>query len=100
VGNGIEAIDALARARYDIVLMDCQMPEMDGYEATRRIRQAEKTAPGAFAHYIVAITANTLDGDRDKCLASGMDEYLSKPIQLDALRAVLERIDARRPADL
>ena len=89
VANGREALDALEVAPYDIVLMDCQMPEMDGYEATRRIRERERNA-GRPPVYIVAMTANAMKGDEERCLQVGMDRYLSKPVMLDELRAVLE----------
>jgi signal transduction histidine kinase/CheY-like chemotaxis protein len=85
--NGQEALAALDRASYRLALMDCQMPEMDGFEATRRIR----ARPDALARIrIVALTANAMEGDRDRCLAAGMDDYLAKPIQLEALKAALE----------
>ena len=89
VANGAEALAATARVAYDLVLMDCQMPEMDGFAATREIRRRE----GEFNMHtpIVALTANALEGDRDRCLAAGMDDYLSKPIKIEQLRAVLER---------
>jgi CheY-like chemotaxis protein len=75
--NGLEAVDMVNRFPYDVIFMDCQMPEMDGYEATRRIRQL----PGVNAHIpIIAITANAFRGDREACLASGMDDYLTKPV--------------------
>jgi CheY-like chemotaxis protein len=91
VASGVEALAALNRCNYDIILMDCQMPEMDGYEATRRIRKLEAEAPNQPRHYIIALTANALDGDRAKCLAAGMDDYLSKPIKLETLAQAIER---------
>jgi len=87
--NGREAVAALARERYDLVLMDCSMPEMDGYEATAQIRALEREL-GRHTP-IVAMTANTQLGDAEKCLAAGMDDYLAKPITLVELRRKLER---------
>jgi CheY-like chemotaxis protein len=89
VNDGREAIDAVAHGDYALVLMDCQMPEVDGFEATREIRRAEAARGGHVP--IVAMTANALDGDREACLAAGMDDYLAKPVQLAALRAAIER---------
>ena len=86
VENGELALTALQSKNYDLVLMDCQMPVMDGYEATAAIRQL----PGASRNVpIVALTANAMQGDQDKCLACGMDDYLSKPIKPHALQAIL-----------
>jgi CheY-like chemotaxis protein/HPt (histidine-containing phosphotransfer) domain-containing protein len=93
VTNGNEVLSALQRVPYDIIIMDCQMPEMDGYEVTRRIRQSGsdsyihlKSAP-----YIIALTANAMQGDRERCLAIGMNDYLTKPLHLQDLEAVLQR---------
>jgi PAS domain S-box-containing protein len=88
-GNGLEALEALARRRYDAVLMDCQMPEMDGYQATGEIRRGP--APTNCVP-IVAMTAGALVEDRDRCLRAGMDDYLPKPIKARDLDAVLRRI--------
>ena len=89
--NGIEAVDAVERQDYDVVFMDVHMPEMDGLEATRQIR-ARFAATGP---RIVAITANVMDGDREACLAAGMDDYVGKPIRVHELLAALERTPAR-----
>ena len=92
VSTGREALDALERKSYSLVLMDCQMPEMDGYEAARRIREKEALAgKGACRLPIVAITAHAMEGDREFCLDAGMDDYLSKPFNLRQLEAVMHR---------
>jgi signal transduction histidine kinase/ActR/RegA family two-component response regulator len=87
-GNGLEVLEALHRQHYDLVLMDVQMPEMDGIAATRQIRQT--IAPEA-QPVIIALTANALEGDRSRFLQAGMDDYISKPVRIEALTAVLER---------
>ncbi len=89
VGNGIEAVEAVARQRYDVVFMDIQMPELDGVSATKQIR--EKIAADKLP-YIVAMTANAMEGDREKFLADGLDDYISKPIHLDIVKAVLRKV--------
>jgi PAS domain S-box-containing protein len=91
VASGSEVLSALDRAAYDVILMDCQMPEMDGYEATRHIRRREAIDPKRPRQYIVALTAHALAGDRKKCLDAGMDDYLSKPIRLEELAQALEK---------
>ncbi len=88
VCNGVEAVAALTRSPYDIVLMDCQMPELDGYEATRQIR---KNGGRFRSTPIIAVTANAMDGDREKCLASGMSDYMSKPVLAKTLATTLEK---------
>jgi two-component system, sensor histidine kinase and response regulator len=87
--DGEEARQVADNTRFDIILMDCQMPTMDGYEATRCIRESERVR-SKIAVPIIAITANALAGDREKCLAAGMDDYLAKPYTTDQLRAKLE----------
>ena len=87
--DGVEALEKLAEARYDVVLMDVQMPRMDGYEATRQLRQRERES-GAKPMVVIAMTANAMVGDREKCLEAGMDDHLPKPVEMKALRGKLE----------
>jgi signal transduction histidine kinase/HPt (histidine-containing phosphotransfer) domain-containing protein/BarA-like signal transduction histidine kinase len=87
--DGYQALEAIQTAHYDLVLMDVQMPGMDGLETTRRIRQAE--ASNGRHTFIVALTANAMPGDREKCLAAGMDDYLAKPVRAEAMQSVLSR---------
>src|SRR5262249_15047891 len=94
--NGLEAIEAVERQTYDVVLMDVQMPELDGFEASREINQRW---PGERRPRLVAMTANAMQGDRELCLAAGMDDYVAKPIRVDELIAALERC-RRRSSDI
>jgi CheY-like chemotaxis protein len=91
VANGHEVLSALKQVPYDVIFMDCQMPEMDGYEAARLIRQAERSSQVNWKApvHIVAMTANAMTGDREKCLAAGMDDYLSKPVRKAELQSAL-----------
>jgi CheY-like chemotaxis protein/HPt (histidine-containing phosphotransfer) domain-containing protein len=94
VENGRLAVEAVERRRYDLVVMDCQMPEMDGYAATREIRQREadgRIPSGERRMPIIAMTASAMAGDRERCLESGMDDYLTKPVNSEALRTMLRR---------
>jgi len=87
--NGVEALQSVARQNYDVVLMDVQMPEMDGLEASRRIHTDH---PGATRPKIIAMTANAMQGDREMCIAAGMDDYIAKPIRVDLLIEALLRV--------
>jgi CheY-like chemotaxis protein len=88
VEDGESALDALDGRPYDLVLMDCQLPGIDGYETTRRLRgrERERRLP------VIAVTSNTARGERERCLAAGMDEYLAKPFRLEELSALLGQV--------
>jgi len=87
--DGASALRAVEDRRYDVVLMDCQLPGLDGYETTRRLRRLETNGRRT---PVGAVTANTGEGEREKCLAAGMDDYLAKPLRLEALRSILSRL--------
>lgn len=89
--NGQEAVQATLEQEFDLVLMDCRMPLMDGFEATEAIRKREADTQGRRVP-IIALTANAMSGDKERCLEAGMDDYLAKPIDLMDLKAALERL--------
>jgi CheY-like chemotaxis protein len=91
--NGLEVLEAVERQPYDVILMDVQMPEMDGIEATRRLKQVEPDP--SQRPWIIAVTANAMEGDREICIEAGMDDYISKPIKIPELLAALERARKR-----
>jgi len=94
--NGLEAVEAVQRQPYDVVLMDVQMPEMDGLEASRRIKQGEAVTGRP---RIIAVTADAMQGDRERCLAAGMDDYITKPIHVEALVAALTKTRQQSAAE-
>jgi two-component system, sensor histidine kinase and response regulator len=87
--NGVKALEAIAWTSYDVILMDCDMPEMDGFQATQEVRKREQKNGSRIP--IIAMTANAMQGDRERCLAAGMDDYVTKPISRKDLHAVLQR---------
>jgi len=96
VGDGWQAVEAARKSHYDVILMDYQMPGMDGTEATRRIRAEEKSDPSRSRVWIIAVTANAMEDDRRMAMEAGMDDYLTKPLRADELMAALRRVP---PAD-
>jgi CheY-like chemotaxis protein len=92
-GNGVEAVESVARQVYDVVLMDVQMPEMDGLEASRQITARWEAG---LRPRIIAMTANAMQGDREMCIEAGMDDYITKPIRVEALVEALNNVNARK----
>ena len=96
--DGRGAVEAAQAHPYDVILMDCQMPELDGYEATRRLRAWENQRRDAGEKfepaYVIAMTANAMRGDRDACIAAGMNDYVSKPVRTHELAAAIARAPA------
>jgi CheY-like chemotaxis protein len=88
-GNGKEGLAALEKQSFDLVLMDVQMPEMDGFEATAAIREKEKTSGNHLP--VIAMTAHAMVGDKERCLEAGMDDYITKPIRVEELNDLLKR---------
>lgn len=88
--NGVEAIEKFKQLKFDVILMDIMMPVMDGLEATVKIREIEDSANIVKRTPIIALTANTMDNDRDKCLSYGMDEFMSKPFDIEKLNSIFE----------
>jgi two-component system sensor histidine kinase/response regulator len=100
VGNGFEVLQSLQLVPYDVILMDCRMPELDGYDTTRQIRERERTNSSLATRqapvHIIAMTANAMQGDREKCLEVGMNDYMSKPVRQPDLQAALQRYEQSR----
>jgi CheY-like chemotaxis protein len=97
VSNGRQALEALSRTGYGLVLMDCQMPEMDGYEASKQFRKTEEAAGNSSRTPIIALTAHAMKGSREQCLDAGMDDYVFKPFTLAQLKAALDRWLEKKP---
>jgi CheY-like chemotaxis protein/HPt (histidine-containing phosphotransfer) domain-containing protein len=98
--NGAEAVEMFLKGNFDLVLMDCHMPQMDGFEATRKIRELEQQNGATKRMPIIALTANAMQQDRDECLNAGMDDHLSKPYSRMQMRAMLEKwLPLTRPTD-
>lgn len=91
--NGLEAVNKYREKDYDVILMDIMMPVMDGLEATFQIRKYEKEINSSRHTPVIAITANTLDNDRDKCIATGMDEYMAKPFDMNRLNEIFKELN-------
>ncbi|MHA7110935.1 response regulator [Sunxiuqinia elliptica] len=91
--NGLEAIDRFKESTFDVVLMDLMMPEMDGLEATVKIREIENTETPGSRTPIIALTANTMDNDREKCLSYGMDEFMAKPFDIEKLKKIFHELE-------
>lgn len=91
--NGVEAIAKFKEAKYDVILMDIMMPEMDGLEATVKIREIESSLNLDSRTPIIALTANTMDNDREKCISYGMDEFMAKPFDIEKLKQIFEDLE-------
>ena len=98
VANGREVLAAVGRTPYDVLFLDCQMPELDGYETARALRAYESSGPARRPLRIIAMTANAMEGDRERCIAVGMDDYIAKPVRLPELESALARAAAALPA--
>jgi len=91
--NGLEAVEKFKSEEYDVILMDIMMPVMDGLEATLKIREVEETNKTCKRTPIIALTANTMDNDRNKCLSYGMDEFMSKPFDIEKLKLIFNKLE-------
>lgn len=91
--NGLEALDRFKEDQFDVILMDIMMPEMDGLEATVKIRELENQNNLNFRTPIIALTANTMDNDRDKCISYGMDEFMAKPFDIEKLKQIFQDLE-------